>query len=324
MPNFRCGAVNIHYEESGPADGFPILLIAPGGMKSAIAFWANAPWNPIEHLSGEFRVIAMDQRNAGQSTAPVTAQDSWASYAADQLGLMAHLGAQRFLVAAGLGFDRRLVLAAQPPGSVGLGLGIRLQPRQVRRRRELDLCEHSRLRQRIAAPSRPAGADVRGRAVLVQLGAGPTVRRRLGGVRVGADLVSHRLSLALPRLWPLAHALGEPAAGRRRQPREPWHRRDGKLPRLGPVRQAIRRHSRHVRGRRRHALADRPGPVRNAVGGTAGDAIRGAGAGQRRSGGEVGSRQPNARHQPLPGTDRTALGPGSDPLAGVRHHAFRT
>ncbi len=99
MPNFRCGAVNIHYEESGPADGFPILLIAPGGMKSAIAFWANAPWNPIEHLSGEFRVIAMDQRNAGQSTAPVTAQDSWASYAADQLGLMAHLGAQRFLVA---------------------------------------------------------------------------------------------------------------------------------------------------------------------------------------------------------------------------------
>lgn len=99
MPNFQTGAINIHYEESGPADGFPILLIAPGGMKSAIPFWANAPWNPIEHLAGEFRVIAMDQRNAGQSSAPVTAEDSWASYAADQLGLMDHLGVARFLVA---------------------------------------------------------------------------------------------------------------------------------------------------------------------------------------------------------------------------------
>ena len=99
MPNFQSGAINIHYEESGRADGFPVLLIAPGGMKSAIPFWANAPWNPIEHLSGDFRVIAMDQRNAGQSSAPVTAQDSWSSYTEDQLGLMDHLGAERFLVA---------------------------------------------------------------------------------------------------------------------------------------------------------------------------------------------------------------------------------
>ena len=68
-------------------------------MKSAIPFWANAPWNPIEHLSGDFRVIAMDQRNAGRSSAPVTATDSWASYTQDQLGLMDHVGAERFLVA---------------------------------------------------------------------------------------------------------------------------------------------------------------------------------------------------------------------------------
>ena len=99
MPTFENGAVRIHYEESGPADGFPILLIAPGGMKSAIPFWANAPWNPIEGLPDDFRVIAMDQRNAGQSSAPVTAEDSWHSYAADQLGLMDHLGAERFSVA---------------------------------------------------------------------------------------------------------------------------------------------------------------------------------------------------------------------------------
>ena len=99
MPHLHKDGVSIYYEESGPADGFPVLLIAPGGMKSAIPFWANAPWNPVEHLSKTFRVIAMDQRNAGRSTAPVAAQDSWSSYAADQLHLMDHLGAHRFLAA---------------------------------------------------------------------------------------------------------------------------------------------------------------------------------------------------------------------------------
>ena len=99
MSQFNKDGVSIYYEESGPSAGFPILLIAPGGMKSAISLWANAPWNPLAHLSETFRVIAMDQRNAGRSTAPIRAQDSWRSYAADQLGLMDHLGVERFLVA---------------------------------------------------------------------------------------------------------------------------------------------------------------------------------------------------------------------------------
>ena len=99
MSQFNKDGVSIYYEESGPSDGFPILLIAPGGMKSAISLWANAPWNPLAHLAETFRVIAMDQRNAGRSTAPVRAQDSWRSYAADQLGLVDHLGVDRFLVA---------------------------------------------------------------------------------------------------------------------------------------------------------------------------------------------------------------------------------
>ena len=99
MPHFDRGDVHIYYEQSGPRDGFPVLLIAPGGMKSAIPFWANAPWNPMDELANRFRVIAMDQRNAGRSSAPVTAADSWSSYTADQLGLMDHLGIRRFLVA---------------------------------------------------------------------------------------------------------------------------------------------------------------------------------------------------------------------------------
>jgi len=76
-----------------------VLLIAPGGMKSAIPFWENAPWHPVRQLSGEFRVIAMDQRNAGRSTAPISADDSWHVYTADQLGLLDHLGIDRFPVA---------------------------------------------------------------------------------------------------------------------------------------------------------------------------------------------------------------------------------
>ncbi|MDE0065202.1 MAG: alpha/beta hydrolase [Gammaproteobacteria bacterium] len=97
MPYFVNDDVRIYYEESGT--GFPVLLIAPGGMKSAIPVWANAPWHPVEQLSSEFRVIAMDQRNAGRSSAPVSAGDSWHVYTEDQLGLMDHLGIGRFHVA---------------------------------------------------------------------------------------------------------------------------------------------------------------------------------------------------------------------------------
>ena len=97
MPYFVKDAARIYFEESGA--GFPVLLIAPGGMKSAIPFWGNAPWDPVAQLSAEFRVIAMDQRNAGRSTAPVSAEDSWHVYAADQLGLMDHLDIERFHVA---------------------------------------------------------------------------------------------------------------------------------------------------------------------------------------------------------------------------------
>jgi pimeloyl-ACP methyl ester carboxylesterase len=41
----------------------------------------------------------MDQRNAGQSVAPIRATDSWHVYTADQLALLDHLGVDRFHVA---------------------------------------------------------------------------------------------------------------------------------------------------------------------------------------------------------------------------------
>jgi pimeloyl-ACP methyl ester carboxylesterase len=94
MPVFENGPVRIHYEERG--SGFPVLLIAPGGMRSTIAAWDRVPWNPLDVLSDDFRLIAMDQRNAGHSTGPIAADDGWASYARDQLALLDHLGVERF------------------------------------------------------------------------------------------------------------------------------------------------------------------------------------------------------------------------------------
>lgn len=96
MPIFERGEVSIHYEEKG--EGFPLLAIAPGGMKSTVDFWANAAVNPWESYAGEFRVVAMDQRNAGRSIGPFDLADPWGSYASDQLGLLDHLGIDRFLV----------------------------------------------------------------------------------------------------------------------------------------------------------------------------------------------------------------------------------
>lgn len=93
MPTFENGTTSIRYEERGT--GFPVLLIAPGGMRSAIEAWGHAPWNPLEQLAGSYRVIAMDQRNAGRSFGPVGASDGWDTYTGDQLALLDHLGVDR-------------------------------------------------------------------------------------------------------------------------------------------------------------------------------------------------------------------------------------
>jgi pimeloyl-ACP methyl ester carboxylesterase len=99
MPSFDRDDIRIHYEEYG--QGFPLLLFAPGGMRSSIAHWEQSPWNPIAELAGDFRVIAMDQRNAGRSRAPVAADDGWHVYTADHLALLDHLGIERCHVLGG-------------------------------------------------------------------------------------------------------------------------------------------------------------------------------------------------------------------------------
>jgi pimeloyl-ACP methyl ester carboxylesterase len=99
MPFYERGNVCIHYEEAG--SGFPLLLIPGGGLNSTISFLTEgAPFNPIGEFKGEYRCITMDLRNAngGQSSGPLEMDRPWDAYADDQLGLMDHLGIEKFMV----------------------------------------------------------------------------------------------------------------------------------------------------------------------------------------------------------------------------------
>jgi pimeloyl-ACP methyl ester carboxylesterase len=96
MPYVERGEARLWFEEQG--DGFPLLALAPGGMSSTVAAWGHAAINPLTAYAGQYRMVAMDQRNAGRSTGPLEPEDPWGAYAADQLAVMDHLGIDRFLV----------------------------------------------------------------------------------------------------------------------------------------------------------------------------------------------------------------------------------
>ncbi len=103
----RDGAV-IHYEVRG--SGYPLVLFAPGGMNSVAQMWLESPANPgqpmpwidpREVLSDRFMVVAMDQRNAGSSSGPITGRDGWNTYTDDHSALLDHLGLDRVHVMGG-------------------------------------------------------------------------------------------------------------------------------------------------------------------------------------------------------------------------------
>jgi pimeloyl-ACP methyl ester carboxylesterase len=98
MSFYDRGPVRIRYEEAG--SGFPLLIIAGGGLNSTISALARGPFNPIEEFKGEYRCIAADLRNAndGQSSGPLEIDRPWDSYTDDHVGLMDRLGIDKFLV----------------------------------------------------------------------------------------------------------------------------------------------------------------------------------------------------------------------------------
>jgi pimeloyl-ACP methyl ester carboxylesterase len=132
MSFYEKGEVRIHFEEAG--SGFPLLIIPGGGLNSTIAALSGEshPFDPIATFRGEYRCIAADLRNAngGQSTGPLEVDRPWDAHTDDHIGVMDHLGIDRFTV---LGFciggpfiwnllkrvPERIVAAvlAQPSGS---------------------------------------------------------------------------------------------------------------------------------------------------------------------------------------------------------------
>src|SRR5271169_2203368 len=97
MSFYEKGPVRIHYQEVG--SGFPLLLIAGGGLNSAISGLMN-PFNSFEEFKGEYRCVAADLRNAipGQSSGPLEVDRPWDTHTDDQLGLLDHLGIDKFVV----------------------------------------------------------------------------------------------------------------------------------------------------------------------------------------------------------------------------------
>src|SRR3982074_1861915 len=86
MGSYEKGDVRIHFEEAG--SGFPLLLIAGGGLNSTISnFTSSSPFNPIEEFKADYRCIASDLRNAysGQSTGPLEIDRPWDAYTDDHL-----------------------------------------------------------------------------------------------------------------------------------------------------------------------------------------------------------------------------------------------
>jgi pimeloyl-ACP methyl ester carboxylesterase len=108
-------------------EGFPVLLFAPGGLRSSMGFWRSPaegpprPWVDWTKALPEagFTAIAMDQRNAGKSRAGVKSDHGWHTYAADHLALMDHLGFERFHTLGGcIGGSFCMMLAKTAPDRV--------------------------------------------------------------------------------------------------------------------------------------------------------------------------------------------------------------
>jgi pimeloyl-ACP methyl ester carboxylesterase len=99
MSVYKKGPVQIQYEETGT--GFPLLIIPGGGLNSTMASLATShPFDPVQEFKSEYRCISSDLRNAngGSSSGPLETERPWDSYTDDHIGVMDHLGIDKFMV----------------------------------------------------------------------------------------------------------------------------------------------------------------------------------------------------------------------------------
>lgn len=124
MPTLERADATIYYEDHGSSSQPSLLLLAPGGLNSTIDFWGRMPLNPLEAFADEYRIIAMDQRNAGsRSRGTLDTSDAWGMFADDQLAVLDHLGVDKTLVIGcciGCSFIFSLVIRAPERISAGV------------------------------------------------------------------------------------------------------------------------------------------------------------------------------------------------------------
>jgi pimeloyl-ACP methyl ester carboxylesterase len=119
MPFLERYGASIYYEEFG--SGYPVMLFAPGSFQAAIDWWhkEDPAFDPTVFLANDFRLIAMDQRNAGQSRALITPQDGWHNFTEDHVALLDYLDIERaHVLGACIGVSHALRLSQVQPWRV--------------------------------------------------------------------------------------------------------------------------------------------------------------------------------------------------------------
>ena len=94
---YERGKVRIHYQEWG--SGFPLLLVPGGGLGGSTIQGLTNPFDAVGEFRNEYRCIGADLRTStGLSSGPLEVDRPWDMIADDQIGLMDHLGIDKFTV----------------------------------------------------------------------------------------------------------------------------------------------------------------------------------------------------------------------------------
>jgi len=112
--------IRTQYEIAG--EGPPLLMLAPAGFDSSISRWRlNGVWKdmqPLNTLQQDFKLIAYDRREAGESGGRIEAL-SWEAYARHGIALLDHLKIDRaFIIGGCMGVSVALAIGARYPQRV--------------------------------------------------------------------------------------------------------------------------------------------------------------------------------------------------------------